>query len=143
MVNDKSKITAVDVGAIISPALAAVGTVAAGIFGYSLGSQSTSDAQQIANRVTQEMSAERQKAADTTKAATPLVDSVQRIVKQAQEGNESEPGNREQPERGQSVRHIQELLPAEASKSKGCGDGQLARLRPEKQHPAPAQAVFA
>jgi len=94
MVNDKSKITAVDVGAIISPALAAVGTVAAGIFGYSLGSQSTSDAQQIANRVTQEMSAERQKAADTTKAATPLVDSVQRIVKQAQEGNESEPGKR-------------------------------------------------
>jgi len=94
MVNDKSKITAVDIVAIISPALAAVGTVAAGIFGYSLGSQSTSDAQQIANRVTQEMSAERQKAADTTKAATPLVDSVQRIVKQAQEGNESEPGKR-------------------------------------------------
>ncbi len=31
MVNDKSKITAVDIVAIISPALAAVGTVAAGI----------------------------------------------------------------------------------------------------------------
>jgi len=40
------------------------------------------------------MTAVRQKAADTTEAATPLVDSVQRIVKQAQAGAESEPGKR-------------------------------------------------
>ena len=94
MVNDMSSLEAVDIVAIVSPALAAVGTVAAGIFGYSLGSQSTSEAQQTATRITQEMSAEREKAADTTKAATPLVDSVQRIVQQAQAGAESEPGKR-------------------------------------------------
>lgn len=94
MVNEESNFKAVDIVAVISPALAAVGTVAAGIFGYSLGSQGTSEAQQTANRVTQEMTAVRQKAADTSEAATPLVDSVQRIVKQAQTGNESEPGKR-------------------------------------------------
>jgi len=36
MVNEESNFEAVDIVAIISPALAAVGTVAAGIFGYSL-----------------------------------------------------------------------------------------------------------
>ena len=76
-----------DVVAVLAPALAAVGTVAAGIFGYSLGARGGAQAQQ-------EAAAVRQDAARITADARPLTRTVRRIVNQALPGAESEPGKR-------------------------------------------------
>ena len=60
-----------DVVAVISPALAAIGTVAAGVFGYSLGSRGTADAQQVANLAGQQTAVARQDAAAVAADAGP------------------------------------------------------------------------
>ncbi len=83
-----------DIVAVISPALAAVGTVAAGVFGYTLGSVGTAEAQQTASAATQEMGAARQEAAASAQEATSLARSVQHIVNRAEAGEQSEPGKR-------------------------------------------------
>jgi len=93
------KIDSVAIVAIISPVLTAIGTVAAGVFGYSLGSEgaaeaqkTASQAQQIAFTATEEAAEANQEAKDATKkaqeaatkidAAVPLVRTVERILNQ-------------------------------------------------------------
>lgn len=80
---------AVDVVAVLSPALAAVGTVAGGIFGYSLGTRGTTAAQETATNASQQATAARQDAATIAQAATPLSRSVERIIGQAKQGGEA------------------------------------------------------
>ena len=46
--------TSSDIVAVMSPALATVGTIAAGIFGYSLGSRPAAESQRTANMATQQ-----------------------------------------------------------------------------------------
>jgi len=83
------KIDSVAIVAIISPVLTAIGTVAAGVFGYSLGSEGAADAQkaasqaeQVANIATQEAAIANQEAAAKIDAAVPLVRTVERILNQ-------------------------------------------------------------
>jgi hypothetical protein len=83
---------AADVVAVVSPALAAVGTVAGGIFGYSLGARGVSDAQDAASKATEQAGAARRDAAAIAEAATPLSHNVQRIVNQARTGGATQPG---------------------------------------------------
>jgi len=96
---DMKSFDSVAIVAIISPVLTAIGTVAAGVFGYSLGSEGAADAQktasqaqQVANLATQEAAEANQEAKDATKeaqeaatkidAAVPLVRTVERILNQ-------------------------------------------------------------
>jgi hypothetical protein len=80
---------AVDIVAVLSPALAAVGTVAGGIFGYSLGTRGTAAAQDTATKATEQAAAARQDASAISQAATPLSRSVERIISQAKQGGEA------------------------------------------------------
>ena len=80
--------------AIISPFLAAVGTVAAGVFGYSLGSRGTTEAQHVARIAAQESAIVRQDADALSGDAKALVQKVQRITSRAIAGQESILGKR-------------------------------------------------
>ena len=86
---DMESFDSVAIVAIISPVLTAIGTVAAGVFGYSLGSEgaaeaqkTASQAQQVANTATQEAAVAKQEAAAKIDAAVPLVRTVERILNQ-------------------------------------------------------------
>jgi uncharacterized repeat protein (TIGR01451 family) len=83
---------AADLVAVLSPGLAAVGTVAGGIFGYSLGTRGSTRAHEAATRATEEAGAARRDAAAIAEAATPLSQNVQRIITQARAGQQSQPG---------------------------------------------------
>ena len=67
--------------AILSPALAAVGTVAAGVFGYTVGTRGTAGAQESATVARQEA------AATAQEGGTPVRD-IERIFSRASEGGE-------------------------------------------------------
>lgn len=84
---------AADVVAVVSPALAAIGTVAGGIFGYSIGTRATSEAQSAASRATEQAGAARRDVAAIAEVATPLSQNVQRIINQARAGATAEPGH--------------------------------------------------
>jgi hypothetical protein len=86
---DVKSFNSVAIVAIISPVLTAIGTIAAGVFGYSLGSEGSaaaqktaSQAQEVANTVTQEAAVAKQEAATKIDAAVPLVRTVERILNQ-------------------------------------------------------------
>lgn len=81
--------------AIVSPALAAVGTVAAGVFGYTLGSRGSEEAQRTATAAAREAAAVRQETATTAETAGSLVTTVQRIHDQAMGGEPTASGKRE------------------------------------------------
>lgn len=91
----KDSFTAESIVAIISPALAAVGTVAAGVFGYALGTRGSGEAQTTANHVAREAAAARQQTAATAGAAGSLASTVQRIHDQAMAGDPTTSGKRE------------------------------------------------
>jgi hypothetical protein len=74
-----AKYASSDIVAVLSPALTALGTLAAGVFGYSLGTRGTTAAQESA-------AAARQEAATITRAAAPLHNNVERIITQARTG---------------------------------------------------------
>lgn len=83
------KISGTTIVAIITPVLTAIGTISAGVFGYSLGSEgaaeaqkTASQAQQVANTATQEAAIAKQEAAAKIDAAVPLVRTVERILNQ-------------------------------------------------------------
>ena len=78
--------TSSDIVAVMSPAFATVGTIAAGIFGFSLGSRPAGEAQNTANRATQQAADARREAERTQELTRPLVQTVNRIVRQAQGG---------------------------------------------------------
>ena len=99
LLTENGKIDGTTLVAVITPVLTAIGTVAAGVFGYSLGSEgaaeaqkTASQAQQVANTATQEAAEANQEAKDATKeaqeaatktdAAVPLVRTVERILNQ-------------------------------------------------------------
>ena len=69
----KAGFTSADVVAILAPVLGVIGTVAAGIFGYSRGSQGTSEAHQRASQASSETAIARQEALDTSSAASTLI----------------------------------------------------------------------
>ncbi|NIM52510.1 MAG: hypothetical protein GTO22_25235 [Gemmatimonadales bacterium] len=73
---------AAEVVAVLSPALAAVGTVAAGVFGYSVGARGVAEAQRVAGAATEEATVARRQAA----AAEPLLRDTQRIAGRAVAG---------------------------------------------------------
>lgn len=72
-----------DFVAVLSPALAAVGTVAAGVFGYTVGSRGAAEATRVATAATEEAVVARQ---DAT-AAGPLRHNTQRIASRAVAGS--------------------------------------------------------
>lgn len=74
--------------AILSPALAAIGTVSAGVFGYSLGSRGTAEAQEAAAAARREEAGLRQEAA-------PLVHEIQRITARSKKGGPGASGKHE------------------------------------------------
>jgi hypothetical protein len=69
--------------AILSPALAALGTLAGGVFGYSQGARGAAEASQTAAAATQHASA-------IERDATPLAREVKRITGQAVQGGRTE-----------------------------------------------------
>jgi hypothetical protein len=81
--------------AIVSPALAAVGTVAAGVFGYTLGARGSEEAQRTAGAATREAATVRQETATTAETAGSLATTVQRIHDQAMGGEPTASGKRE------------------------------------------------
>ena len=87
-------VTATDMVAIFSPVITAIGAVAAGVFGYSLGSRGATEAQQTATQVSQEAATVRKEAAASAAAAASLARNVRRIAGQAKAGEESMPGKR-------------------------------------------------
>lgn len=93
--NTAGTFTAESIVAIISPALAAVGTVAAGVFGYALGTRGSGEAQTAAHEVAREAAAARQQTAATAGAAGSLASAVQRIHDQAMAGKPTTSGKRE------------------------------------------------
>ena len=93
--NTAEPFTAESVVAIVSPALAAVGTVAAGVFGYALGTRGSGEAQTTATEVAREAAAARQETAATAESAGSLAAAVQRIHNQAMSGEPTESGKRE------------------------------------------------
>ena len=78
-----------DVVAIISPPLGVISTVAAGVFGYSLGTRGTAEAQRTATAATQQAVAARE---DAATAVAPPARDIGRIVRRAREGGEVSPG---------------------------------------------------
>jgi hypothetical protein len=81
--------------AIVSPALGAVGTVAAGVFGYTLGSRGSEEAQRTATAASREAAAVRNETATTAETAGSLATTVQRIHNQAMAGAPTDSGKRE------------------------------------------------
>ncbi len=86
---------ATDVVAVVSPALAAVGTVAAGVFGYSLGTRGTSEAQQVAVATAQQATTATSQVALIRSEAETAAAEIMRITGEAKDGK--------QPERDASV----------------------------------------
>lgn len=84
-----------DVVAILAPPLGVVSTVAAGVFGYSLGTRGTTEAQRTASAAAQEATAVRQEAAATAEAAAPLARATRRIAGQAIAGAPTPTGKRD------------------------------------------------
>ena len=87
LLTENGKIDGTTLVAVITPVLTAIGTVAAGVFGYSLGSEgaaeaqkTASQAQQVANTAMQEAAIAKQEAAAKIDAAVPLVRTVDRIL---------------------------------------------------------------
>ncbi len=85
---------ATDVVAVVSPALAAVGTVAAGVFGYSLGARGTTEAQQTATATAQGATVARGEVALLRAEAERIAGEIKRITTRASEGDQSEEGKR-------------------------------------------------
>lgn len=104
----------VDVVAVLSPALAAVGTVAAGVFGYTVGSRGAAEAQRGATAATEEAVAARQDAA----AAGPLLRDTKRIASRAVAGT---PAPEATDHRLISVDDLNTLLDAAAEAGRGKG----------------------
>jgi hypothetical protein len=111
---------AAEVVAVLSPALAAVGTVAAGVFGYSVGARGVAEAQRVAGAATDEAAAARQEAA----AARPLLRDTQRIASRAVAGA---PAPEATDHRLLSVDDLNTLLDAAAEAGYGKG------LRPSEE----------
>ncbi len=85
---------ATDVVAVVSPALAAVGTVAAGVFGYSLGTRGTAEAQKTATITAQQATTTREEAALLRAEGERMAQDIHRITGLAERGGESAPGKR-------------------------------------------------
>ncbi len=81
--------------AIVSPALAAVGTVAAGVFGYALGTRGSEEAQRAAGEAVKETALARQEKTVMNEAAGSLARGVTRIVNQALSGTPTPSQKRE------------------------------------------------
>jgi len=94
IITNHAKFDSADIVAVLSPAIGAVGTVSAGVFGYSLGTRNTAEAQKTATAATEEATAVRQETMAIRNEATPLARQVERIATQAKEGAESVPGKR-------------------------------------------------
>ena len=85
---------ATDVVAVVSPALAAVGTVAAGVFGYSLGTRGAAEAQQTATATAQQATTAREEVTLLRAEAERVAGEIKRITTRAEEGDQSEAGKR-------------------------------------------------
>ncbi len=81
---------ATDVVAVVSPALAAVGTVAAGVFGYSLGTRGTSEAQQTAAATARQATTATTQVALIRSEADTAAAEIMRITGEATRGKEPE-----------------------------------------------------
>ena len=86
---------ATDVVAVVSPALAAVGTVSAGVFGYSLGTRGTAEAQKTATITAQQATTTREEAALFRAQGERMAGEIKRITTRAQEGDPTATGKRD------------------------------------------------
>ncbi len=87
------KFEATEIVAILSLPVGVVSAVAAGIFGYSLGTRGTTEAQKLASAATEEAAAVRQDAGAITAESSAPARDIGRIISRAREGGEVSPGS--------------------------------------------------
>jgi hypothetical protein len=113
----EDRFEASDIVAVLSPALAAVGTVAAGVFGYTLGARGTAEAQRTATATAESAVAARREADAVPEFSTPRIKTVERIATRALEAEV--PGETRQ----LSVDDLKTLLDAARSLETRLGKG--------------------